>query len=160
VGGLPNNRTLILFKFPPWLVDSSTTVVRANLLLHQASFTGFRVDSDSAVMQPVVVAASPQVTDLTKVAIIVGTPCIGTLLGDSLPPAGTGLDSISLVRAASNTFTCWRARGNKMLRGIVLELVPEGLDPRQLLFYPPSAAPGLRPQVHVSYVPHSTIGLP
>jgi len=82
----------------------------------------------------------------------------------------TSLDTIPLVRTTAgvpqNVMNWWRLRGNSIQRAIVLTVGPdgsfpkEGLEPRQLLFYGPSAAPALRPRVHVSYVPHSAIGLP
>ena len=52
------------------------------------------------------------------------------------------------------------ASGAAIQRAIVLTIVGEGAEPRELLFYGPTAAPALRPRVHVSYVPHSAIGLP
>jgi hypothetical protein len=54
----------------------------------------------------------------------------------------------------------WKILGDKTQRGIVLALVGEGLEPRELWFYGTSAAPAQRPRVHVSYVPHAVIGLP
>lgn len=176
VGGLPSNRTIIRFKFPAWLVDSTTTVVRANLELYQAPFYSFRADSDSLFMQPLVTVASPAVTDLSKVGILVLDPVAAAqsyftgILELKLPPASTALDTIPLVRVSAgipqNVISFWRIKGNALQRAIVLTLGPdgtfpkEGLEPRQLLFYGPSAAPALQPRVHVSYVPHSSIGLP
>ena len=175
VGGLPSNRTIIRFKFPAWLLDSTTTVVRANLELYQAPFYSFRADSDSLFMQPLVTVAAPAVTDLSKVGIllldnVVAAQALTAILELKLPPVSTSLDTIPLVRTTAgvpqNVMNWWRLRGNSIQRAIVLTVGPdgsfpkEGLEPRQLLFYGPSAAPALRPRVHVSYVPHSAIGLP
>jgi hypothetical protein len=163
VGGLPSNRVLVKFKFPAWLIDSSTTVVRANLELQQAAFTAFRVDSDSVFMVPLVVIAGPEVTDLQKLGIVVGDAAITPFLNGrtyKLPPAGIGLDTVPMVRTLGNVFNFWRVQGAKTQRGIVFQLVGEGAEPRELLFYGTSAAPALRPRVHVSYVPHARIGLP
>ena len=157
LGGLPGHRVLIRFKFPAWLVDSATTVVRANLELQQVPFTTFQVDGDSVALQPFVTVAGPDVTDLTKVALLIGPTGLRI---DSLPPAGNGLDSLALVRTGANTFTFWRFHGAVVQRAIVLAMIREGLEPRQVLFYGPTASPALRPKVHVSYVPHSDIGLP
>ena len=160
VGGLPSNRVLIRFKFPPWLVDSATTVVRANLILHQAAFTSFQVDSDSVALQPFVSLAGPEITDLTKVSLLIGPTGLVGLRIDSLPPAGSALDSLALVRTGSNTFSFWRFEGAAVQRVVVLAMIREGIEPRQVLFYGTGASAALRPQVHVSYVPHSDIGLP
>jgi len=165
VGGLPSNRTLIRFKFPAWLVDSSTTVVRANLELHQAPFTAFRADSDSLFLQPLVAIAGPAVTDLSKIGILLLDNVAANQLQTAmklvkLPAAATTLDTIPLVRTGANLFNFWRRRGSAIQRAIVLTLAGEGAEPRELLFYGPTAAPALRPRVHVSYVPHSAIGLP
>jgi hypothetical protein len=134
--------------------------VRANLELQQASFTAFRVDSDSVFMTPLVVIAGPEVTDLQQLGIVVGDAAITPLRTNKLPPAGVGLDSVPMVRTGGNIFNFWRAQGAKTQRGIVFQLVGEGAEPRELLFYGTSAAPALRPRVHVSYVPHARIGLP
>ncbi len=167
VGGLPSNRVLVRFKFPSWLIDSSTTIVRADLIMYQQPFAGFRVDSDSVVMTALPVTAAPGVTDISKVAVLVGGPTLVNLHPDSLPPFGIGVDTLSLVRvgpiytpAFLTMFSFWRLEGSQVQRAIVLALATEGIEPRELLFYGPSASAAQRPRVHVSYVPHSVIGLP
>lgn len=167
VGGLPSNRVLVRFKFPSWLIDSTTTVVRADLILNQQPFPAFRVDSDSVTMNGWPVTASPAVTDLVKIGTIIGTSSLVSLRQAFLPPYGTGVDTVSLIREGVGTipafltmFSYWKFQGDQTQRAIVLALASEGTEPRELWFYGTSASPALRPKVHVSYVPHSVIGLP
>jgi hypothetical protein len=167
VGGLPSNRVLIRFKFPSWLIDSSTTIVRADLIMYQQPFSGFRVDSDSVVMNALPVTAAPNVTDLSKVGVLVGDPTLVNMVPASLPPFGTGIDTLSLIRkgplitpAFSTIFLYWHFQEDKVQRAIIFALAKEGLEPRELWFYGTNAPVAQRPRVHVSYVPHAVIGLP
>ena len=167
VGGLPNSRVLVRFKFPSWLIDSSATIVRADLIMYQQPFSAFRVDSDSVTINALPVTAAPAVTDLSKVAVLVGDPSVVNLRPAVLPPYGIGIDSLSLIRvgplitpAFLTMFSYWRFEGNHVQRAVVLALATEGREPRQLWFYGTSAPAAQRPRVHVSYVPHAVIGLP
>ena len=60
----------------------------------------------------------------------------------------------------NNIFNYWKIQGAKVQRGLVYSLPREGIEPRSIYYYGVTAAPALRPRVHVSYVPHSIIGLP
>ncbi|HUO52948.1 MAG TPA: hypothetical protein VMT93_10540 [Gemmatimonadaceae bacterium] len=165
VGGLPQNRLLVRFKFPSWLIDSSTTVVRANLELQQAPYTQYAWDStapdaDTVQMHPYTLVAAPSVTDFFAMGILVGDVTATSMRNTYMAPTGAGLDTVPLVALASNVFNYWKAEGSAIQRGVVFAMVGEGVEPRQLLFYGPGAAPALRPRVHISYVPHSVIGLP
>ena len=165
VGGLAQNRILVRFKFPAWLVDSTTTVVRANLELHQAPFTHFvwdsaSADGDTLAMHPYALVAAPEVTDFLKMGVIVGDVTLVPMTDAALNPTFAGLDTVRLVSAGANIFDFWRARKALVQRGVVFALTTEGIDPRELLFYGLGAAPANLPRVHVSYVPHAIIGLP
>jgi len=65
-----------------------------------------------------------------------------------------------LVSLGNNIFNYWKIQGAKVQRGLVYSLPQEGIEPRSIYYYGVTAAPALRPRVHVSYVPHSIIGLP
>ncbi|HUK64262.1 MAG TPA: hypothetical protein VLV15_13040 [Dongiaceae bacterium] len=165
VGGLAQNRMLIRFKFPSWLIDSSTTVVKANLELQQAPFNQFAWDSsspdaDTVSIHPYTLVAAPDVTDFLKMGVLVGNVTVTAMTDAYLPPTGAGLDTVRLVSSGANVFNYWKLQGAAIQRGIVFSMNGEGIEPRELLFYGPSAAPALRPRVHVSYVPHAVIGLP
>jgi hypothetical protein len=90
----------------------------------------------------------------------VGDVTLTPIANAQMAPTDAGLDTLHLVGSTANVFNYWKAEGSAIQRGIVFKLVTEGVEPRQILFYGPSAAPALRPRVHISYVPHSIIGLP
>lgn len=167
LGGLAQDRMLVVFKFPSWLIDSSTTVVKANLELSQMPDPQFAWDStapdgDSIVAHPYALVAAPGVTDIQKLALLVGDVTAVPIPDDStLRPEGAGTDTLRFVYPLANLFNSyWKPEGSKVQRGLVYALTQEGIEPRRVLFYGTSAAPAQRPRVHVSYVPHSIIGLP
>jgi len=169
VGGLAQSRLLVRFKFPPWLIDSNTTVVKANLELTQVSNTQFlwdstAMDADSIGVHPFALVAAPGVTDILAQGLLVGdvtvSPVCTGICNDSLRPEGSGVDTLRLVSLGNNIFNYWKIQGAKVQRGLVYSLPQEGIEPRSIYYYGVTAAPALRPRVHVSYVPHSIIGLP
>lgn len=164
VGGLAQSRLIVRFKFPPWLIDSTTTVVSANLLLTQTPYNQFAwdstaVDGDSIGVHPFTLVAAPGVTDIQSQAVLVGD-VPAAIKNDSLRPLASKVDTLQLLAPLSNVFNYWKLQGNKIQRGLVFSLTQEGVEPRMILFYGTTAAPALQPRVHVSYVPHSIIGLP
>ena len=165
VGGLAQNRLLVRFKFPSWLIDSSTTVVKANLELTQVSNTQFlwdsaSMDADSIGVHPFALVAAPGVTDILTQGMLVGDVTIAPIPNDSLRPEASGVDTLRMVAPLSNIFQYWKLQGSKIQRGLVYTLPAEGIEPRSVYYYGVTAAPAFRPRVHVSYVPHSIIGLP
>jgi hypothetical protein len=165
VGGLAQSRLLVRFKFPSWLIDSSTTVVKANLELTQVSNPQFlwdsaSMDADSIGVHPYALVAAPGVTDILTQGMLVGDVTLAPIPNDSLRPEASGVDTLRMVSVASNIFQYWKLQGSKVQRGLVYSLPMEGIEPRSVYYYGVTAAPALRPRVHVSYVPHSIIGLP
>ena len=161
VGGLPSSRLYMRFTLPGALIDSSTTIVRATLLLHQQGDPNFaRVDSIS--LTPRVVVASPIVTDVSKAALLLADPTTVPLLSVRVNPSETRVDTLVLVSKTANLVTLWRAEGpNRMQRAIVLQSSGEGRDARRFLLYT-NASPvdSLRPRLHLTYIPRSGFGLP
>ena len=161
VGGLPSTRLYMRFTLPGTLIDSSTTIVRATLLLHQQGDPTFsRVDS--IALTPRVVVASPIVTDVSKAALLLADPTTVPLLSVRVNPNETRIDTLVLVSKSANIVTLWRAEGPRLMqRAIVLQSSGEGRDARRFLIYPNSAsADSLRPRLHVTYIPRSGFGLP
>jgi hypothetical protein len=160
-GGLPSSRIYIRFKLPAALIDSSTTVVRANLELYQHGNSAFS-STDTVALLTRVVRATPAVTDLAKASVLAVDPA--SISGQFrvpdlvVSPAAARLDTIPLA----NLFTLWKQEGPaSMQRAIVLESSAEGFDPRQYyLFSPAATVDSLRPRLRISYIPRSGFGLP
>jgi len=161
VGGLPSTRLYLRFTLPSALIDSSTTIVRATLLLHQEGDPTF-VRTDSISLTPSVVVASPIVTDVSKAAILLADPTTVPLLSVRMNPNETRVDTLVLVSKTANLVTLWRAEGpTRMQRAIVLQSSGEGRDARRFLLYTNGApVDSLRPRLHLTYIPRSGFGLP
>jgi hypothetical protein len=160
VGGLPGNRVFLRFNLPSALIDSSTTLVRATLILHQRGDSTF-LRSDSVSLTPRVVVASPIVTDVSKAVLLLADAATVPLLGARVNPSEVRADTIALVSRASSVVALWRLEGpTRMQRAIVLQSSNEGRDPRRFLIYSNTAGDSLRPRLHLTYIPRSGFGLP
>lgn len=161
VGGLPSSRLYLRFNLPTALIDSSTTVVRATLILHQRGDSTFQ-DVDSIALTPRIVVASPIVTDVSKAALLLAELNTLPLLAVRANPNQVRSDTIALVSRASSVISLWRAEGpTEMQRAIVLQSSGEGRDPRRFFIYGNTAVPdSLRPRLHLTYIPRSGFGLP
>jgi hypothetical protein len=161
IGGIPSSRVFIRFNLPPALIDSSTTVVRANLELYQQGNSSFS-STDTIAIVTRVVRATPAVTDLAKASLLAVDPA-ALSMQFRIPelvvsPAVSRLDTIPL----GNLFALWRQEGpGTVQRAIVLESSAEGFDPRQYyLFSTAATVDSLRPRLRISYIPRSGFGLP
>ena len=161
VGGLPSSRVYLRFNLPSVLIDSSTTIVRATLLLHQRGDPTFAA-VDSVSLTPRVVIASPSVIDISKAALLLAEPTTVPLPAVRMNPSETRTDSLVLVSKSASIFTLWRAEGPLLMqRAIVLQSSGEGRDPRRFLLYTNASLPdSLRPRLHLTYIPRSGFGLP
>ena len=161
VGGVPSSRVYMRFNLPPALIDSSTTIVRATLLLHQRGDLVFNA-LDSVSLTPRVVIASPNVTDVSKAALLLAEPTTVPLPAVRVNPNETRVDSVVLVSKTASVVTLWRAEGPLLMqRAIVLQSSGEGRDPRRFLIYTNTVADtSLRPHLHLTYIPRSGFGLP
>jgi hypothetical protein len=157
IGGLPSSRMFLRFKVPPALIDSATTVVRANLELWQISNPNF-LSTDSLAIVPRVVRATNDVTDILQAAVLVQDASYLSLTSISVRPEESRRDTLPLVNLAR----LWKSEASENLqRAIVLQSSGEGTDPRQVFFASPQAAdPDVRPRLRLSYIPHSGFGLP
>ena len=161
VGGLPSSRVYLRFNLPGVLIDSSTTIVRATLILHQRGDSTFQ-RVDSIALTPRVVIASPVVTDVAKAALLLANLTTVPLRSVRANPNQVRNDTIALVSRASSIVTLWRAEGpERMQRAIVLQSSAEGRDPRRFFIFGNTAVPDtLRPRLHLTYIPRSGFGLP
>jgi len=162
-GGIPGSRVFLRFGVASALIDSSATIVRANLILHQLANVQFGTadTADTVLLQVGVVQASPRVTNIAAAALLVDPP--GSLGITGVPtvnfrPDVARPDTIPLV----GVFSLWRRLGPLVAqRAIVLESTGEGIEPRRYLFYSSSApADSLKPRIEISYIPRSGFGLP
>ena len=161
VGGLPSNRVYLRFNLPSALIDSSTTIVRATLILHQRGDSNF-LRPDSISLTPRIVIASPIVTDVSKAVLLLADLTTIPLRAARVNPNQARSDTIALVSRASSVVSFWRLEGpTRVQRAIVLQSSSEGRDPRRFLIYSNTALPDtLRPRLHLTYIPRSGFGLP
>lgn len=160
-GGTPSSRAFIRFDLPAALIDSTTTVVRANLELHQQGNDLYR-SSDTLALVTLLVRATHEVSDVGQAAVLSIDPAaIGP--GFAIPPlivdpSETRLDTIPLA----NIFLLWKREGRgSTQRAIVLQSSARGLDPRRYHLYSSAAATdSLRPRIRITYIPRSGFGLP
>ncbi|HEV2180935.1 MAG TPA: hypothetical protein VGR59_11490, partial [Gemmatimonadaceae bacterium] len=162
-GGIPGYRIYMRFSVPSALIDSSTRIVRANLIIQQLANVDFGTadTADTILLQPAVVQASPGVTNIAAAALLASVPSALGITGVptvNFHPDVSRPDTIPLV----GVFTLWRTQGPlRSQRAIVLESSGEGVEPRQYLFYSNAAADStLRPRIEISFVPKSGFGLP
>ena len=161
-GGIPGSRIYMRFSVPSALIDSSATIVRANLIMHQLANVDFGTadTADTILLQTGVVQASPGVTNIAAATLLAASP--GSLGITGVPtinfrPEVARPDTIPLV----GVFPLWRRLGPlRSQRAIVLESTREGIEPRQYLFYSNTAADSLKPRIEISYIPRSGFGLP
>lgn len=162
-GGMPGSRIFMRFNVPSSLIDSTATIVRANLILHQAANVDFLPSdtTDTIMLQTQVVQATPAVTEIGVATQLIADPASLAIQGvpvSNLKPNTAHPDTIPIV----GVFLFWRTNGPKtMQRAIVLQSSGEGVEPRQYLFYSLDAADdSLRPRLEISYVLKSGFGLP
>lgn len=160
-GGIPSNRIFIRFNLPAALVDSSTTIVRANLELHQQGNDLYASD-DSLALVTRLVRATKAITDPAQAAVLSVDPA-GISPAFAVPPlivspSETRLDTIPLA----NVLLLWKREGPAtMQRAIVLQSSSQGFDPRRYYLYSGAeAVDSLRPRIRITYIPRSGFGLP
>jgi hypothetical protein len=157
VGGNPGRRAYLRFNIPSRIVDSST-IVRATLILTQRPIP-YGDLRDTMTIQAQVVLAGPNITDLRRAADIISAPGLDVTDSLLISPRDTGQKTINmflLLRA-------WQTQ-NALLypppRAVVLRASPENVLPFEASFFNSKAPAALRPQMHISYIPSITFGIP
>lgn len=160
-GGIPSSRIFLRFDIPAALIDSSTTIVRANLEMHQQGNDLYASD-DTVALVTRLVRATRAVSDPAQAAVLSIDP-IALSASFAVPavrvsPSETRVDTIPLA----HIFLFWKSEGPEMMqRSIVLQSSSQGLDPRRFYLYSSSAADeNLRPRLRITYIPRSGFGLP
>jgi hypothetical protein len=160
-GGLPTSRIFIRFDIPPDLIDSSTTIVRANLELHQLGNDLYASD-DTVGLVTRLVRATKAVSDPAQAAALSVDPAAVSasfaVRAVNVSPADTRVDTIPLA----HILLFWKAEGPEtMQRSILLQSSSQGLDPRRYYFYSSEAVDeSVRPKLRITYIPRSGFGLP
>ncbi len=160
-GGIPASRIFLRFDIPAALIDSSTTIVRANLEMHQQGNDLYSSD-DTVALVTRLVRATKAVTDPAQAAVLSVDP-IAISSSFAVPevrvsPSDTRVDTIPLA----HILLFWKSEGPEtMQRSIVLQSSSQGLDPRRFYLYSSSASDeSLRPKLRITYIPRSGFGLP
>jgi hypothetical protein len=160
-GGLPASRIFIRFDIPPDLIDSSTTIVRANLELHQLGNDLYASD-DTVGLVTRIVRATKAVSDPAQAAALSVDPAAVSpsfaVPEVNVSPGDTRVDTIPLAPI----LLLWKAEGPEtMQRSILLQTSSQGLDPRRYYIYSSEAADeSVRPKLRITYIPRSGFGLP
>ena len=165
VGGLPARRGYLRFNIPARIVDS-TNVIRATLMLRQRPAPTFAGDDTLSVLVDLS-TAGPAVTDLSK-SLAFFSPL--AFFRQSFAALQFASDSVRVVSSANGTVSIdiagvlqfWRASGTTtaLPRALVLRLQGESSLPGEFRFYSSEAAPALRPQLRITFVPGRVVGLP
>ncbi len=160
-GGIPSSRIFLRFDIPPALIDSSTTIVRANLEMSQQGNDLYASD-DTVALVTRLVRATKAVSDPAQAAVLSIDPA-GISSSFAVPevrvsPSDTRVDTIPLA----HIFLFWKSEGPEtMQRSIVLQSSSQGLDPRRFYLHSSDAADeSLRPRLRITYIPRSGFGLP
>lgn len=160
-GGIPASRIFLRFDIPAALIDSSTTIVRANLEMHQQGNDLYASD-DTVSLVTRLVRATKAVTDPSQAAVLSVDPAAisssFTVPEVLVNPSETRVDTIPLA----HILLFWKSEGPEtMQRSIVLQSSSQGLDPRRFYLYSSNAADeSLRPRLRITYIPRSGFGLP
>jgi hypothetical protein len=160
-GGLPSSRIFIRFDIPASLIDSNTTIIRANLEMHQQGNSLYASD-DTLALVARLVRATNAVSDPAQAAVLSIDPA-ALSASFAVPevassPGDTKVDTIPLAPI----LLLWKSEGPEtMQRAIVLQSSGQGLDPRRFYLYSSDAADeSLRPRLRITYIPRSGFGLP
>lgn len=160
VGGLPAKRSMLRFAIPPAIIDSST-IIRATLVLTQTPLRGF-ASGDSALIKPLPVTASREVTDLDRLFQLAANPTSGgseirVVPRVALAPGDSGKKEFVLA----NIVSLWANRSGSPLQPLlVLEVNQEGATPLGAAFFSAEAPAALRPTLRLSYVRRINFDLP
>jgi hypothetical protein len=156
-GGVPARRAYLRFAVPQWLLDSTTTIVRATLQLTQVPMRGFD-QNDSVTVIGQAVAATPLISDLYRSSQILVPP--GLFVTDSIhvAPADSGRRSLEL----NSLLTMWKSQTGLAApqRAIVLIMKEEGLHGAEVRFFNSRAAAAVRPRLSVSFISRIEFGVP
>lgn len=152
IGGYPAHRAYMRFDIPQRILDS-TTIIRASLILQQASFVGGPGATDSLLVSVAPLNASAAVTDIGRALTFLGGGVLDTL---RLIPSGTGERRLELV----TLLRIWRGTDPaRTPRALALISQNEAELPQQIRFFS-SETGALRPMLQITYVPRVDIGLP
>ncbi len=160
-GGIPSSRIFIRFDIPADLIDSSTTIVRANLEMHQQGNSLYASD-DTVALVTRLVRATKVVDDPAQAAALSVDPSALSASFAVPPvrvsPSETRVDTIPLA----HILLFWKSEGPETnQRSILLQSSAQGLDPRRFYLYSSNAADeSLRPRLRITYIPRSGFGLP
>jgi hypothetical protein len=154
VGGYPSRRSYLRFDIPSVINDSST-VVRAELLLTQQPSHG--VDArDTIGVVPLVNTATTLVTDIRRAmdlsaeGFFAGLDSLLIVPGDSTVRT---LNVLSVVRS-------WTGLPSNVARALVLRTSHEGAEPAEARFFSSEAPAGLGPRLRITYLPRVQGAIP
>ncbi len=154
LGGLPWRRVMLRFHIPSRIVDSAA-VIRATLIMTQRSSGPRSGDSVKLYVVPIVV--SSRVADLHTILEFAGQANALAVDSVTLFPKDSVARELQIVHAIQ----AWRGQDTtKTPRTIALTLASEGLTAAAVDFYSRSAPVGLRPRLHLTYIPKLNTGRP
>ncbi|MFP5355650.1 MAG: hypothetical protein ACLGIK_10965 [Gemmatimonadota bacterium] len=154
VGGFPNRRGFLRFEVPSRILDSST-VLRASLIFTQQPNRTVGA-ADTLALVPEVSIAGEDVSDLTRVALLLGGFAFDTV---RIAPGDSGT-RVMEVATALRQWASTSASPIKQQRVIVLRSTREARSPFEVYISSREAPAALRPRLRVNYALRSSFGIP
>lgn len=155
VGGYPARLAYLRFTIPKGILDSSI-VVRARLILTQIPNTQLGL-ADTVNLIPLVGAASANVTDVGRAALITLDRNVALVDSVRVPVRESGLRRIEIAVALQ----AWRLQSTTTAPNVlVLRSGAEGVSIAEGRFYSMEAEANLRPRLEISYTPRTSFGRP
>jgi len=153
VGGIPASRIYFRFKIPSRIVDSST-VIRASLVLNQASNPSSPNAKDTITLRAVPVLASTRISDVEHALGFLSSTTVDTLRTVPLDAGERRMEMVNIVRSWKRADTTLTPQAIAILTNLESEL------PARVYFYSRAAGSTVRPRLQLTYVPPVTLGVP
>ena len=152
LGGVPGERGYMRFDIPA-LINDSSTIVRAQLVLTQRPNPEGAASADTGAVQVFALAAGGVLTDLNRVLLFLSASFDST----RVVPADSGVRNFEIIEIVRS----WRGTtAERTPRAVALRATTEGATAWQVDFYSNEAPVAVRPRLIITYVPQPAPRIP
>lgn len=152
LGGVPGERGYMRFDIPA-LINDSSTIVRAQLVLTQRPNREGAASADTGAVQVFALAAGGVLTDLNRVLLFLSASFDST----RVVPADSGVRNFEIIEIVRS----WRGTtAERTPRAVALRATTEGATAWQVDFYSNEAPVAVRPRLIITYVPQPAPRIP
>lgn len=152
LGGVPGERGYMRFDIPA-LINDSSTIVRAQLVLTQRPNPEGAASADTGAVQVFALAAGGVLTDLNRVLLFLSASFDST----RVVPADSGARNFEIIEIVRS----WRGTtAERTPRAVALRATTEGSTAWQVDFYSNEAPAAVRPRLIITYVPQPAPRIP